>query len=407
MVQLSVLADDFTGAMDTGVQFAKLGIKTLVGTDISALLTNAGDVQVLAVDTETRHMPPAQAYQTVYRQAGACRQAGIPYLYKKTDSALRGNAGAELAAALQAWGWASLPFVPAYPQTGRTTKNGIHYISGIPVAESAFGKDSFSPVLCSDVVCWLARQSGVPVINAGGKEPCSPFIEVYDAETEADLKRIAVSLKDAGRLGVMAGCAGLASVLPDMLPLIRGKVEALSSTGRLTVLCGSMHPATKEQIRHAADRGFRHIRLTPAQKLGREGRDTLEHRAFISLLTRLCQEAAPVIIDANDEHGETMAYARAEGLALSDVRRDISSSMGHLGRELLLAGMDRTLLITGGDTLMGFMAAWGRGSLRPVCELMPGIVRALFEIDGKSYDIITKSGGFGEKSLFTDIAEQP
>lgn len=405
MARLMVLADDFTGAMDTGVQFAKLGVKTLVGTDGTSLLAGAGDAQVLVADTETRHMTPAQAHQAVFRLAREAREAGVPYLYKKTDSALRGNVGAELAAVLRAWGCAALPFVPAYPQMGRTTLGGIHYIDGVPVAQSAFGKDPFSPVLCSDVVQWLARQSDAPVIRAGGEPPGAAHIEVYDAQTDADLIEIVSSLERTGRLFVTAGCAGFASALARALAFEAGQaVENQHGSGKLVVLCGSVNPVTRAQIRYAADHGFRHVRLTPAQKLGLDRNDALQHRALVDRLMCLCRQAAPVIIDANDEGTETLAYAAAEGMTLADVRSAVSRSLGRLGRELMAEGLDGTLLITGGDTLMGFLSAWDSGSLRPVCEVAPGVVRAVFEADGKARDIITKSGGFGEERLFQELA---
>lgn len=62
----------------------------------------------------------------------------MQYIYKKTDSALRGNIGAELGALVAASGQKILPFVPAFPQMNRITKGGIHYIDGVPVTESSF-----------------------------------------------------------------------------------------------------------------------------------------------------------------------------------------------------------------------------------------------------------------------------
>lgn len=406
MARLLILADDFTGAMDTGVQFAKLGIKTRVGTDVASLLVSSLDAVVLVADTETRHLSPTDAYQKVYREARAGREAGIQALYKKTDSALRGNVGAELSAVIAGWGAKSLPFIPAYPKIGRITRNGIHYIGDLPVSESAFGKDPFSPVLCSDVAAWLARQSCVPVIRAGGTPFPEPFIEVYDAGTDEDLSAIAESLKAGGSLHLLAGCAGMASVLPKMLGLNGEAVKAALSTGRLLVLCGSVHPVTKEQICFAVDKGARHIRLTPAQKLGRDGWKAPEYRALIAQLAALCREDAPVIVDANDEGNETMAYAASLGMTLPDVRAAVSAALGNLGKGLLMAGVDSTLLITGGDTLMSFLDAFGICSIQPVGELAPGIVRASFEVDGITHDMITKSGGFGEKHLLWQLAGQ-
>ena len=61
MLLLQILADDFTGALDTGVQFAACGIPTrvVVGEQVDFA---ANDAAVLVVDTETRHLPATEAY---------------------------------------------------------------------------------------------------------------------------------------------------------------------------------------------------------------------------------------------------------------------------------------------------------------------------------------------------------
>ena len=145
MLLLLIIADDFTGALDTGVQFAAYGAATRVMVKDQVDFASC-DAQVLVVDTETRHLPPEKAYQIVEELTRAACRAGIRYIYKKTDSALRGNIGAELAAVLQASNNRQLPFLPAFPQNGRTTRDGIHYVDGVPVTESPFGVDPFEPV---------------------------------------------------------------------------------------------------------------------------------------------------------------------------------------------------------------------------------------------------------------------
>ncbi len=139
MLRLLMIADDFTGALDTGVQLAAHGIPTqvVVGqADLSACSST-----VLVVDTETRHLPAAKAAKAVEELTRSAVENGVGCIYKKTDSALRGNIGAELAALLKASGARNLPFLPAFPQIGRTTEKGVHYINGVPVNESPFGID--------------------------------------------------------------------------------------------------------------------------------------------------------------------------------------------------------------------------------------------------------------------------
>ena len=144
MIQLLIIADDFTGAIDTGVQLAARGANTRVITRSDVDLKTVDEsVQVLVLDMETRHLSAQEAYRAVYHIVSQSMEMGIPHLYKKTDSALRGNIGAELSALLDASGAAHLPFLPAFPQIGRTTENGIHYINGVPVDQSVFGKDPF------------------------------------------------------------------------------------------------------------------------------------------------------------------------------------------------------------------------------------------------------------------------
>ena len=144
MLLLLILADDFTGALDTGVQFAACGIPTrvVVGDQVD-LASN--DASVLVVDTETRHLSAADAYAVVAKLTREAMSAGVFSIYKKTDSALRGNIGAELSALLKTSGERQLPFLPAFPQIDRVTRGGVHYISGVPVTESPFGIDPFEP----------------------------------------------------------------------------------------------------------------------------------------------------------------------------------------------------------------------------------------------------------------------
>lgn len=56
MVQLLILADDLTGCMDTGVQFAKAGIRTRVClfSDINEAVMGQCDAPVMVIDTESR-----------------------------------------------------------------------------------------------------------------------------------------------------------------------------------------------------------------------------------------------------------------------------------------------------------------------------------------------------------------
>src|SRR5207244_12573342 len=72
-----VLADDLTGALEAGARFAGCGIEALVTADTGLMETLA---PVLVVDTETRHARPAEAARTIYALAREGRDRGARHL---------------------------------------------------------------------------------------------------------------------------------------------------------------------------------------------------------------------------------------------------------------------------------------------------------------------------------------
>ena len=259
--KLLIVADDLTGGLDTGVQFARQGISTrvVVNPDPDGDWVQA-DAQVLVAVAETRHMPPEAAYDTVFGIVSAGRQGGIPYIYKKTDSALRGNIGAELSAALKASGNDVMAFLPAYPAMNRVTVKGRHYIDGVPVAQSVFGKDPFNPVQESNVQKLIGIQTDTPVT---GEEDAGKGILVVNAQSDEDLKEAGRRLAGKGYLSVCAGCAGFAAFLPNLIGLEKGEVFEDPDLGEsLLVISGSLNPVTLKQLEAAEENGFNFTSVT-------------------------------------------------------------------------------------------------------------------------------------------------
>ena len=220
-MDLLVIADDFTGALDTGIQFADAGLNTIVITGRKISDDIMEKYQTIVVNTNTRHLPSCEAYRIVFDVVKHAMEKGVAHIYKKTDSGLRGNIGAELTSVLDASGEKYLPFVPAYPELNRTTMRGVQYIENCPVAESVFGKDPFDPVHFSYIPDIIHQQCSteVQVIPAGAAREDLPIpcIAVYDACSVMEEKRIAQQLFEDKLLRVTAGCAGFASVLTSHL----------------------------------------------------------------------------------------------------------------------------------------------------------------------------------------------
>lgn len=166
MVKLLIIADDFTGALDTGIQFKKQGICTQVFTKKQISDDEIKpDTQVLVIDSETRPLSKDEAYSEVKSIAEWALSAGIEIIFKKTDSALRGNIGAELSALADAAKNGTVFFLPGYPGMNRITKDGFHYIDGELLEKSVFGQDPFEPVTKSYIPDIIHEQSDISVVS--------------------------------------------------------------------------------------------------------------------------------------------------------------------------------------------------------------------------------------------------
>ncbi len=158
MTMLAIVADDLTGAADTSACFADAGWRTVIPFTTVA----PGDVDVLALSTESRDLAGFEAAEAVHRAILSMAANAPPrWLYKKVDSALRGHPCEELLASMNALGARRALVAPALPAEGRTTRGGRQFINGLPLQASAFGSQS-APASVLDI---FANDRDLPVIH--------------------------------------------------------------------------------------------------------------------------------------------------------------------------------------------------------------------------------------------------
>lgn len=412
MVKILIIADDFTGALDTGISFSQKGIFTRVvlGSHLEEF-TDFGNACVLVVDLETRPMEAEEAYLAVYKITQWAVSRNIPLIYKKTDSALRGNVGAELRAVLEA-SRETVYFIPAFPKIRRVTVNGIHYIDGIPLKKSAFGKDPFEPVHFSylpDILGDWAKNK-VTCIKCTQKKDSykdeQEKIVIFDAVSDENIKTRIKELKEEGKLRFLAGCAAFASFLPKALVLQESASETYEKKKGMYVACGSLNLITRKQVIYAMQKGFFRISLTPRQKLDTAYYKTDEGEQFLESLYQQCISHPRIIVDTFDRHEEeTLQYARTIGIREEDVRFSIVRCHSILVSYLIERGVDYTIFMTGGDTLTGLMNHKEHPELNPICELSPGVVLSRLKWKKKHLQIVSKSGGFGTPDVMVKVAD--
>jgi uncharacterized protein YgbK (DUF1537 family) len=382
MPRLLIIADDLTGANDTGVQFARRGIPTLVVVDLDSW-PRGESFEVLVVNTGSRHLAPAEAAAKVRAAVRRGREAGVDHFYKKTDSTLRGNVGGELDAVMDAAGERVLPFVPAFPRLRRTTRDGAQYVGEELLHETAFARDPLDPLTESDVSRIVGRQSSrrVRVVRRFETVELEEGIYIFDALTDEDLGRIGRLLGSRGLLGVSAGSAGFAEQLADLLDLARRPVPEPRGSGSVLVVNGSLHEVSLAQIARAEQDGWV-VATLPQEK----GAQSVE-------IERMVAAGRDVVLRGCAPGGRREA------------RPSMAEDLGSIAGRVLARGDFGRLAIFGGDTLLAVARACGWTGLLLRAEMLPGIV--LTEVAGLEGELllITKAGGFGPENLLQRIRD--
>jgi uncharacterized protein YgbK (DUF1537 family) len=383
MPNLFVMADDLTGATDAGVQFAKKGVGSFVTADLEADLHQLfQDFEVVVVDTETRHVEPAEAQRRIFSLVNRARQAGINYFYKKTDSTLRGNVGAELDALLQASGKSTLCFVPALPQLGRTTRLGTQYVGGQPLHETGFARDPRNPITESYVPRILGQQSTLPmtVITlqdlASIQQSIGPGIFIFDAEAEADLSKVAAAIKRAGALQILAATAGFAEHLPGLLDFRHIEPRFPKYCLPMLAINGSLNEVSLQQADHAARSGFGREWLSPKLLIPADGPDSALADSFIEKAAERLAHHQDVVLQSVvhlDEVRDFVRMADSSGLSAADLHERVAHNTGRIANRILEKTGLRLLVVFGGDTLIGIAKELRWRGFLPCEELLPGI----------------------------------
>lgn len=409
-MNLIIFADDLTGTLDTGVQFAKAGIRTSYYSRIETLTSALadGEADVYLFDAESRHLSPKAAYRKLFEAAEAVRAYRPDLILKKTDSGLRGNIGSELAAVMDAVQTPVLHFFPAYPRMGRTAEHGIQYIDGTPVSESTFGSDPFEPV---------TRDSAAAIAADGGKAGWSApdgwngqdGIVVWDAKNDEELFQRAAqvweSQRRSGQTPVWAGCAGVAEVLAGLLPFPKRDLPAAWETGKIAVICGSVSRVSRLQAEAAQQAGFYRV-IVPTGGIGTDGCEQEQD---------LCARVAEELSEAYRTHpgciadtgfpgmDEIQLAAEKRGQTLQQSGRQVSRRMA--GIAAALAGKQGVrLMIIGGDTLRAFLELLGNVQLSLLGECAPGVVRIQIKWENNTGELLVRSGSFGAPEMLTELA---
>ncbi|WHY66747.1 four-carbon acid sugar kinase family protein [Neobacillus sp. SuZ13] len=400
MIRVLIMADDFTGALDTGVQFSNYGVKTVVTSDLEFEFGETTDqLEVLVFNTETRYLKKSEAYEVIKKIALKAKEETIPYIFKKVDSALRGNVASELKALSDVFEDVSIPFIPAYPEQNRFSREGLLLIDSIPVSESVFGQDPYEPVTESHIPSLLLKEADLTTYITKKYEipPKEESILLIETHSDEEMLSLGNELLMNDALNITVGCAGFAKALAKIIFKNRDTTQNDIKLP-LLIVCGSVNPVTKKQIGFAEVNGFERVSLTIEQLWDKQYWDTVKGQENIHQYLKIEQ---PFMFETFGNVSTDQVYQLPD--QGNELRFRIGQSLGYLVKNLLSNGIKRTILFTGGDTLYQSMRVLGLTEIKPLKELFPGIVLGSIDFKDEEHYVITKSGGFGDEDLFIKL----
>ncbi|MGV4791742.1 four-carbon acid sugar kinase family protein [Rhizobium sp. F40D2] len=337
-LKAAIIADDLTGALDTGTPFVAVGLSVAVAVDVAAARDAiASGCDVVVVNTASRALGEREAAERIRLAVKVLGGAKPGIVMKKIDSRLKGNVAAESLALAGALGLKNILVAPAIPDQERLTYRGCVVGRGVdrplPIADLFEGADN---------------------------------VVVADAEDDTDLDQIVEGHVWLTTLGV--GARGLGAAFARRLgEKGRRPVTEFAASPRTLFAFGSRDPITSAQMNRLEASGA--LRMVVDAPMGQ-----IE-----------CGEglALPVLLRCS---GDMAADA---ALVAGDFAAGVKKVIDDTGPDMLMVG--------GGDTALAVFRALGVRVLMPKGEIEAGI--PWFDVtaaDGRSFRCAVKSGGFGK-----------
>ncbi|MCX6045972.1 MAG: four-carbon acid sugar kinase family protein [Chloroflexi bacterium] len=389
---LLILADDLTGAADSAARCHHAGLPAYVYLAAAPGPFPAGAV---ALSTDSRYLSATAAAAQVRQVLTTLAAAQPVQWYKKIDSTLRGNIGAELEAMLAVLtppGAQPCAVVcPAFPAQNRGLVDGYlvyaHAAKTIHLP-TLFAQQTARPVAaislddvrtsCDHLATKLteAQQQGAQLL-------------VLDALDEADLLQVLMAAHQALPSAFFCGSAGLIEPLARAqatLALSPGVVDAAPVRLRRPIFAVSGSGSTTAHQQLARLRQLDDVRVIEVQ---------------YDRVPEIEQAAQP------NHWVYHLPYPEQQVLLEGEIARDFVAHLTQMAAALIEQVQPGTLILVGGDTAVHLLHLLGITQLTVLCELMPGIpLLEGIDAHGIKRQIVTKAGNFGDAETLVQLFQR-
>lgn len=383
---ITVIADDITGAAEIAGIGHRYGLMTsliIVTPDNISNLNPAdtrGDnpsvataITVVATDTRSYSAEQAAAFtDAVMKKFSALWSNDGDILFKKTDSALRGNVEAEAEAIIRNTGYEQTLFIPANPSKGRTISGGVYYINGVKLSDTDF---SFDP----EFPAWSSSMS-----------ERFPTLSTCDATCDADIDK-AVAEALAGRHTLLAGAADL------FCSLLRHEGHSEHPQEVFSVQKSpipSMIVVRGSTQSKALDLGLA-VESMPLDVFYEEAAPCTWAAAIMGRYRRDMEQA-----DGKAPHGVVLTIGDKEVRPGKEAAVYLREAMAEVCCTLIDANTPDELIIEGGATAFAILSKLPFTAFSVTHEIAPGVVRLAVESNSVRMGIILKPGSYAWGKLF-------
>jgi len=418
-----IIADDLTGANDTGVQFTKKGYNTKVSIfNKQSTIIIFDNLDVFVVDTETRELKSKIAREKLRNILKKLNINKNDMIYKKVDSTLRGNVGDEIEEIMNILKKDICVFSPSFPSYQRITVGGYLIVGQKPLGLSEYCcynstqvENSFIPFLLKTQTNFPIGQIDLKDVVKGQKTILAKINKLYqkgnkiiviDSTSEQHLADIFSSgLKFDGSV-LFSGSAGLANNFPNTYNQNEDlKINIENSKSPVIVVAGSRNSIMEDQINYLKDRvNFAELKIDLEQIFSNKD-------GILDNYSTKCIEAVKanrdLVIHTNATYNEEKLINKKlmlkYKLSFRELEIHIKTFLGELISKILKNNCVRNLFLTGGDIALGVCEELDIYDMDILDELLPGIPLAIANYENYKLNIITKAGGFGKKDTLYNL----
>ncbi|TCP23759.1 uncharacterized protein YgbK (DUF1537 family) [Scopulibacillus darangshiensis] len=412
-MKISIIADDLTGASDSGVQLSGYGLKTSVvfNQDAKAL----HDKDVVIFDTDSRSLTGQQAYEKVKRVSEFIKKETCDVIYKKIDSTMRGNIGQEINAIYDVFQPDFVIIAPGYPENGRQVIHGFHYLNQRKLHETEVANDPKTPVKTSYLPQLIQEQSRREVAHISvedllrGCEHIAKQLKemkkkgiryiVFDSVNDEHLNRIMAFIRQTKYAVVWAGSAGFSKYLPINYGWKKQNANQVfpKNSDQILFVSGSMSGIGRKQLNqvllHPKAVGIemtsKHV--VQEQRLKNEELQFLKERAQL-----LLKQGYHIALYSSQDVKETQEIGGYYGHTPKEASDLVSQALGELAADIINENHLKKVFLTGGDTAGQVFKQLQATEFHLIDEVEPGIPLGRL-YSGRELDVVTKAGNFGSE----------